>query len=112
MDDREQLTERAGRFIPAVFLEQRVQLQQIVVQTVRKLLGNRRHGALGPGKDPLQVRSAGGRDLAAQIFGRLDDLARNMKSGVAIRRTRTRIRRPEEHTSELQSLMRISYAVF
>src|SRR3546814_10739749 len=46
-----------------------------------------------------------------------DALVRNLRSSVSVVRTQERTRksadfRSEEHTSELQSLMRISYAVF
>src|SRR3546814_3826148 len=44
------------------------------------------------------------RRLMARVFGELD--------GLAVRRLQMPGRRSEEHTSELQSLMRISYAVF
>src|SRR3546814_6925352 len=37
---------------------------------------------------------------------------RSLRSGTAARRSRVPRNRSEEHTSELQSLMRISYAVF
>src|SRR3546814_20082383 len=52
----------------------------------------------------VEARVAGGRlvpDLAAGAFG-------GAEAGLAV----VEARRSEEHTSELQSLMRISYAVF
>src|SRR3546814_8870888 len=70
----------------------------------------RRTGRLwrGPGRK--------GRDRRAEQDGRggcKDSLQANEKAGEKIGRTRSRhVRRSEEHTSELQSLMRISYAVF
>src|SRR3546814_11760744 len=45
---------------------------------------------------------------AAAIAGRQGQIGRGLGAGHA----RTGARRSEEHTSELQSLMRISYAVF
>src|SRR3546814_3157392 len=60
------------------------------------------------GREPAGARSEGGGD-------RLDDGARGRRRGIAAlyaRPAQRRRRRSEEHTSELQSLMRISYAVF
>src|SRR3546814_5946402 len=42
----------------------------------------------------------------------LPELGRRCRSAVRHRLARLQLRRSEEHTSELQSLMRISYAVF
>src|SRR3546814_3495960 len=53
--------------------------------------------------------------LGAGAFGRiggLDEDARNLAARVADRLIDEIEQRSEEHTSELQSLMRISYAVF
>src|SRR3546814_7365142 len=67
------------------------------------------------------LRSSGDRlDLAAEAITRLDgnrEMARvtglePATSGVTGRRSNQLSYRSEEHTSELQSLMRISYAVF
>src|SRR3546814_10195957 len=54
------------------------------------------------------------RDLAFEIIARLAVIAqpRADEIGAVQRRQRIAHRRSEEHTSELQSLMRISYAVF
>src|SRR3546814_2709857 len=52
---------------------------------------------------------AAGSDAAAR-GGRTKDHLPRVRTRIARRRTRDR--RSEEHTSELQSLMRISYAVF
>src|SRR3546814_8754288 len=53
-------------------------------------------------------------EQAAQIFATTDLIAERVrKNGAPTLRSIGDIgRRPEEHTSELQSLMRISYAVF
>src|SRR3546814_9581098 len=59
--------------------------------------------------DQAQLRAIVGQETAhraGQVVGQVDVL-----DPVAPQRTRAR-RRSEEHTSELQSLMRISYAVF
>src|SRR3546814_10159563 len=48
---------------------------------------------------------AAGCDIALNCWGRMDDM-------IGIARALDPIGRSEEHTSELQSLMRISYAVF
>src|SRR3546814_3955110 len=64
----------------------------------------------------LPLLHGGGHDFSAQIGGAQH--RGNGRAGGAIRRARRpphppdRRRRSEEHTSELQSLMRISYAVF
>src|SRR3546814_3821710 len=44
--------------------------------------------------------------------GANDYIAKPFKLGILLARLRAQLRRSEEHTSELQSLMRISYAVF
>src|SRR3546814_1653984 len=55
-------------------------------------------------------------NTASRILGTVDAVpctAHNASScGRGIAMTRIEVRRSEEHTSELQSLMRISYAVF
>src|SRR3546814_10478755 len=56
--------------------------------------------------DPRRRRAAGGREVP------VDDHVHDRRRHHAGRRHRRRRRRSEEHTSELQSLMRISYAVF
>src|SRR3546814_4973239 len=64
-----------------------------------------------------QVRAHAGRD-AAQLPGHAQDLRRNRRDARESRFPwqaighRVAGQRSEEHTSELQSLMRISYAVF
>src|SRR3546814_6200872 len=63
-----------------------------------------RGAALRQAHDPLDRTAAGQRD-PRRVLGRLSDLD--------VRRSRLiHPARSEEHTSELQSLMRISYAVF
>src|SRR3546814_10888747 len=54
--------------------------------------------------DPGQLLRAKALDLARREGGVLDDVRHQVERGGEIR--------SEEHTSELQSLMRISYAVF
>src|SRR3546814_7516870 len=58
---------------------------------------------VGDARDGIGAAGTGGGDDAAGLAG----LAR-----VAVGGMRRRLLRSEEHTSELQSLMRISYAVF
>src|SRR3546814_6056665 len=48
----------------------------------------------------------------AQVAGWIADIVDTMSSGGDVDATLAKVRRSEEHTSELQSLMRISYAVF
>src|SRR3546814_7944927 len=48
----------------------------------------------------------------AFIMKNIDRIPKRLKFCEVIRRCSNRFRRSEEHTSELQSLMRISYAVF
>src|SRR3546814_5627762 len=50
----------------------------------------------------------------ARLSGKLNDSLRNLfsESGMILPSTLPRIPKSEEHTSELQSLMRISYDVF
>src|SRR3546814_10782640 len=62
-----------------------------------------------PGLDPV-LRGAGARLRQRVAVPRADRAARGGASGVE--EALTRAGRSEEHTSELQSLMRISYAVF
>src|SRR3546814_5335657 len=57
----------------------------------------------------LAVRSAASRALISVMS---DQIATKPPSRVTLCTTRTQPPRSEEHTSELQSLMRISYAVF
>src|SRR3546814_8627357 len=64
----------------------------------------RRHGADGSVEREAQVGEAG-RGIMAEIAGRGPEL-------IDVVRVEHRHHRSEEHTSELQSLMRISYAVF
>src|SRR3546814_9893016 len=84
-----------------------------------------RHGAVGAAIDGklaravAQDRAASGfefvlrRDFAGgRIFGEILDRADLALDEIGERRTRGEGLRSEEHTSELQSLMRISYAVF
>src|SRR3546814_2170849 len=64
-----------------------------------------------------ELRSAGGREQSAPGLSHdaappLIGIRRTLSSGLSERGTVTVRTRSEEHTSELQSLMRISYAVF
>src|SRR3546814_8256065 len=52
------------------------------------------------------------RDPLDQLAARISELQPPAKRAARIGHGRTPARRSEEHTSELQSLMRISYAVF
>src|SRR3546814_4961326 len=63
---------------------------------------------------PRRARRAGAGDPRVRAAARLDELGRAADRGAGVRARRAFIaqRRSEEHTSELQSLMRISYAVF
>src|SRR3546814_10908015 len=75
-----------------------------------RLHGPRRHPA-GPGEDPL------GRDRPGDAERPLKEVPHRFRPGSRDQRCRLRglgcpAQRSEEHTSELQSLMRISYAVF
>src|SRR3546814_4436090 len=84
--------------------------------------GNR-GGLYGPHFASATERSSPGRNapggIARGVVGIARSRGRRIAKGEAKVRPRTRRRRPsgqavrsEEHTSELQSLMRISYAVF
>src|SRR3546814_1416222 len=61
-----------------------------------------------------EATPATGLDLLERIEDPLPVRLRDADAGIAHREVQVRdvIRRSEEHTSELQSLMRISYAVF
>src|SRR3546814_4511596 len=61
-------------------------------------------GGIGLGGEPLAIVERGRAALDQRIIGGIGD---DRDISVILRR-----RRSEEHTSELQSLMRISYAVF
>src|SRR3546814_2589529 len=70
-----------------------------------------------PGQPPGPVADGAGTDQRGHgggVVDRLSGRGRALRHGAAAQRRRVGIRRPrsEEHTSELQSLMRISYAVF
>src|SRR3546814_4036882 len=52
------------------------------------------------------------RQMVRPASGQVDDLHRRAGRMVAAQRQPPALARSEEHTSELQSLMRISYAVF
>src|SRR3546814_4435638 len=66
----------------------------------------------------LQDRSGQGRDALAQAMGALlgkasqDPTLTGVRPNTLADAPQLRLDRSEEHTSELQSLMRISYAVF
>src|SRR3546814_11982799 len=65
--------------------------------------------------DHAEVTMTDGRVPANTLFGRLDhglELAQLFVHENRIRQAASSLGRSEEHTSELQSLMRISYAVF
>src|SRR3546814_4825676 len=53
-----------------------------------------------------------GRALLGQVMERMDERLKRKQEREIKRKTATNSRRTEEHTSELQSLMRNSYAVF
>src|SRR3546814_6405304 len=52
----------------------------------------------------------GGNGEVVEVLAANEESARDAEA--ALKGTRARVHRSEEHTSELQSLMRISYAVF
>src|SRR3546814_7835910 len=75
------------------------------------ILGGDDVESLGPIlADPVQ-RTAAAR-AAAGLRRDLDLVTRKMRRQRGAGSSAARLRRSEEHTSELQSLMRISYAVF
>src|SRR3546814_3928036 len=82
--------------------------------------GDRRIGARNVGSsEPSAPRSHGEcveiyADRQSHLHGRRqpEDGAQSEMVAALSRRSATRLSRSEEHTSELQSLMRISYAVF
>src|SRR3546814_4275266 len=70
---------------------------------------------LGDGLSQVRIGSVGGRwsnGELASFCRRLDDGLSQVRRGSVGGRWSADDRRSEEHTSELQSLMRISYAVF
>src|SRR3546814_8482028 len=78
-------------------------------------LGQRaaRSGVDGAGR-AVRRRQAGG-DVGARAKTGIDETARSQiveRGGIGAEPARLAYGRSEEHTSELQSLMRISYAVF
>src|SRR3546814_7944868 len=77
-------------------------LPAIFVPAGPMLRGNLRGGFLGSGSDTWKYWD----DLRAGVIGERDWM--EVENGIA----RSFGTRSEEHTSELQSLMRISYAVF
>src|SRR3546814_8145736 len=99
-----------------------------LLQAVDAEAGNRRHAVAADHQRRLEPRQAvdqpaaqqGGRQVAAALDEEAGDAAgaeqrevgveRDMAVGVG--RHLRHLDRSEEHTSELQSLMRISYAVF
>src|SRR3546814_1393988 len=66
----------------------------------------------GPGRSALAGRAHGLPGLAPRRGESLGTERLNLKGPIQSRRQAGTDRRSEEHTSELQSLMRISYAVF
>src|SRR3546814_7926661 len=87
-----------------------------ILERLRRLAGKVRAGKR---RAPRQARGFAGKDRRVAQAARRAGARRRGLSGVPERnrlsRPRTRAiqrRRSEEHTSELQSLMRISYAVF
>src|SRR3546814_2870885 len=90
------------------------------------MLAYRRDTGVGPGPDSAAERRTAAADRGMRRQRRFRRRIRYARSGGDLWRrsagdrphparfsfSRNRIRRSEEHTSELQSLMRISYAVF
>src|SRR3546814_4554860 len=75
----------------------------LVLQGRHHLVESQRHAGVAESLDEFRQRAvAGAHLLALQVFQTLDLAVAEQHLG----------RRSEEHTSELQSLMRISYAVF
>src|SRR3546814_7682227 len=86
--------------------------------------GPRRHGGAGGGhRQSLPVEGGGGGRIAgrgrallcsgaSELLGGLSAPCAQHREGEGVSRLDRRGVRSEEHTSELQSLMRISYAVF
>src|SRR3546814_4702324 len=76
--------------------------------------GGKIRGARGAGAGPRRGRLAAAdrRHRNPGFGGAQADRAGARRLGARIGRKRRDARRSEEHTSELQSLMRISYAVF
>src|SRR3546814_7381655 len=72
-------------------------------------IGGRRHHAMRPRRRPADCRSRAGVEW---VSGGSSDLKRAVRAVAPPSRRPLRGLRSEEHTSELQSLMRISYAVF
>src|SRR3546814_10286629 len=84
------------------------------------------HGARDRGKSPRMPAAMASLDAAGMHSGQGEVLARAVRASMMKAQTTTRVSRmlrtcvrtmfmavrSEEHTSELQSLMRISYAVF
>src|SRR3546814_3372334 len=80
--------------------------------------------SLMPGSDPFSIGGAGGKDDDYSDAGIDSGMGSGMGSGTGIGdgslsldprevgNASVTLQRSEEHTSELQSLMRISYAVF
>src|SRR3546814_7381837 len=65
-----------------------------------------------PTARPIAARCASESGASIAIAGSLDRTSRLKAGGVPHQSVQRKNRRSEEHTSELQSLMRISYAVF
>src|SRR3546814_7960005 len=84
------------------------QLREVIDEAVHVVIAVRRPGAVAM---PAQV---GGDDMitALQLFGDPVPVAAMVAAAVDEQQWRGAAIRSEEHTSELQSLMRISYAVF
>src|SRR3546814_5870095 len=83
----------------------RTQLARMLQPGGRDHLGQRQQRVAVIVKDPLGLV---GNDQSALP----DGVLRSDAGGTAVGVARQRLDRSEEHTSELQSLMRISYAVF
>src|SRR3546814_3195713 len=84
----------------------------IYQQDDRELRDERRRQKLEPAYQfMIRVRLPGGVCTPAQWL-KMDELARAHGGETLRLTTRQTFQRSEEHTSELQSLMRISYAVF
>src|SRR3546814_3594475 len=74
----------------------------------RRVVGTQLGPLLGVERALQKRAEDGGLDLRPAMLGRLNQHLQLLR----VERDRSTIFRSEEHTSELQSLMRISYAVF
>src|SRR3546814_1621231 len=85
----------------------------IVVEVVGQAGRDRRVGACAMLDRGLQrLRSAGVQNIVDPVLRHTTPQSLQIGAGVRMRLAEDDVIRSEEHTSELQSLMRISYAVF